>query len=128
MRSLAPALALTVLAGCGGAPGAWVGTWRGDRSLPTPPGKDPSVARTLSVVEVAIEPSGAIRILDAGLVLVGRASFRNRTATVRIESVVDRPAPRLDPARLTLHEGSLRYEGPLDGLREPLSLSRAQPK
>lgn len=109
-----------LLTGCQAAPKP--GVWVGRREVIAPPGADPEVVNTVSLVRLEVSADGAFTLIDQGFTLRGRVEGNRLRVTEREGRAADGlPVYQADP----MSDGGVLLESP-DG--EELALSpRSQP-
>lgn len=126
-------LALSLLlAGCGTS-SRWVGTWVGERELPS--GEKSPFSGTLKRVTLVITQQGEFSLVEAGLPRGGTLRQEGDVLKLRVESAAGRPVP--DPSNQSLNpeitvealqDGGLRLTDPGSFDPSPVLLKRdAQP-
>lgn len=111
----------------------WQGQWRGERNLPTPPGGDPSVGKTLGRVDLEIDAGGTFTLIEAGIPKTGKIRTSGMTATLTVEHIAGRPIARLGegivkanlPIKLeATREGTILFVDPGGFFAEAVTLQR----
>lgn len=121
-----------VLSACNGS-AQFQGSWRGDRDIPVPPGKDTALAATIGRVRLEIKPNGTFTLVEAGMPKFGRVRYADGNAYLRIERIMHDPIEKLSPSvarenhEIVLRlqrDGTLLYHDPRGFDPEPLVLRR----
>ncbi|MCG9895312.1 MAG: hypothetical protein MH204_07545 [Fimbriimonadaceae bacterium] len=129
---VAGALALAlVLAGCGGIPAGWEGTWVGERRDLVTPEKNDDIARSLRAVRIIIHADGGFEKIEAGISSAGKGRFAADLAYLRETTRLGRPIEEdaniareaLDLVLEKKPDGTLDYRDPR-GMEGAVSLRR----
>lgn len=88
--------ATLALAGCGRT-FDFQGVWKANRNLPTPPGGDPAIAKTLGAIRLEILGNGRFTLLEGGVPKEGSISYREGKAFLNVDTYMDRPIEDAGP-------------------------------
>lgn len=117
--SISSLLVLLVLCGCSTAL-PLDGDWTGDLGLKAKPGQDPSVAVTLSKVNLHFAGTGRFELLFHGIFYKGDVKRNETDADLVVDTVINHPADSKIVYKVKPNQGKLEFTG--DG--ESVTLSQ----
>lgn len=75
----------------------FAGDWRGHRDIEVKPGEDAAMLRTISRIDLKIEPDGHFDMVDAGMPKSGRVRYGDGKAFLEVKTLMNRPIEEAGP-------------------------------
>jgi hypothetical protein len=87
----------------------YTGLYEGDRNVSAPPGEDPAIAKTLSMVKLDLMGAGRFTLLDMGIPKGGSYRESGGKLYLKIDMIMERPLSQ-NPDLMPMHERELILE------------------